>query len=163
MFWCFNSSLKISWFSKKKNCFSFVTKLHRILLNSRKSVRTLRPKQKWKKKEFWKKKNGHLHDFCSSILPKQGEGILPTFAMWSTQTNQPSNKGMDKAGCRVAKHTTKHSSRFQGSWTRVIRKILKGIWKRLKEQQVTRGHNTVADGWAGASNSQPHLNSPTHT
>ena len=24
--------------------------------------------------------------------------------------------------------------------------------------QVTRGHNIVADGWAGASNPHPHLN-----
>ena len=36
-------------------------------------------------KEFWKKKNGHLHDFCFFTLLKKGEGILPTFAMWSTQ------------------------------------------------------------------------------
>ena len=25
-----------------------------------------------------------------------------------------------------------------------------------EEEQVTRGHNIVADGWAGASNPQPH-------
>ena len=25
-----------------------------------------------------------------------------------------------------------------------------------KNKQVTRGHNIVADGWAGASNPQPH-------
>ena len=61
-------------------------KLYRILLNSGKSVETLRQKQKRMMKEFWKKENGHLHDFCSSTLPKQGEGILPTFAMRSTQT-----------------------------------------------------------------------------
>ena len=30
-------------------------------------------------------KNSYLHGFCSSTLPKYGEGILPTFAMWSTQ------------------------------------------------------------------------------
>ena len=30
----------------------------------------------------------------------------------------------------------------------------------LSHQQVTRGHNIVADGWAGASNPQPH---PNHT
>ena len=30
-------------------------------------------------------------------------------------------------------------------------------------KQVTRGHNTVADGWAGASNPHPHPNPhPTH-
>ena len=40
-----------------------LTKLHRILLNSGKSVETLRPKQKRKMKEFWKKENGHLRDF----------------------------------------------------------------------------------------------------
>ena len=28
------------------------------------------------------------------------------------------------------------------------------------EDQVTRGHNIVADGWAGASNPQPHPNPP---
>ena len=48
----------------------FVTKLHRILQISGKSVETLRPKQKRKMKEFKKKENGHLHDFCSSTLPK---------------------------------------------------------------------------------------------
>ena len=48
----------------------FVTKLHRILLNSGKSVETLGPKQKRKMKEFWKKENGHLYDFYFSILPK---------------------------------------------------------------------------------------------
>ena len=31
-----------------------------------------------------------------------------------------------------------------------------------KEKQVTRGHNIVADGWAGASNPHPHPN-PIHT
>ena len=32
------------------------------------------------------------------------------------------------------------------------------------EEQVTRGHNIVADGWAGASNPHPHPNPhPTHT
>ena len=29
-----------------------------------------------------------------------------------------------------------------------------------KKEQVTRGHNIVADGWAGASNPHPH---PTYT
>ena len=29
-------------------------------------------------------------------------------------------------------------------------------------KQVTRGHNIVADGWAGASNPNPHHKSPTH-
>ena len=32
--------------------------------------------------------------------------------------------------------------------------------KHGKEEQVTRGHNIVADGWAGASNLQPY---PNHT
>jgi len=40
--------------------------------------------------------------------------------------------------------------------------------EKKEKEQVTRGHNIVADGWAGASNPQPHpnptLNSPpTHT
>ena len=30
-------------------------------------------------------------------------------------------------------------------------------------QQVTRGNNIVADGWAGASNLNPHLISPPST
>ena len=30
-------------------------------------------------------------------------------------------------------------------------------------QQVTRGHNIVADGWAGASNPHPHLMPPPST
>ena len=29
-------------------------------------------------------------------------------------------------------------------------------------KQVPRGHNIIADGWAGASNSNPYLKSPTH-
>ena len=28
------------------------------------------------------------------------------------------------------------------------------------QKQVTRGHNVVTDGWAGASNPHPHLNPP---
>ena len=36
--------------------------------------------------EFKKKGNAHLHDFCSSILRKQDEGILPIFPMQSIQT-----------------------------------------------------------------------------
>ena len=33
-----------------------------------------------------------------------------------------------------------------------------------KRKQPTRGHNIVADGWAGASNSQPHPNpTPNHS
>ena len=70
----------------------FVPKLHRILLNSGKSVESLKPKQKWKMKEFKKKENGHFHDFCSSTLPNQGEGILPTFAMRRTQTDGSTDK-----------------------------------------------------------------------
>ena len=31
-------------------------------------------------------------------------------------------------------------------------------WVEAKMQQVTRGHNIVADGWAGASNLHPHPN-----
>ena len=30
------------------------------------------------------------------------------------------------------------------------------------EKQVTRDHEIVADGWAGASNPNPHPKSPTH-
>ena len=30
-----------------------------------------------------------------------------------------------------------------------------------KKKQVTRGHNIVADGWAGASNPHPHPNPST--
>ena len=48
----------------------FVTRQHRILLNSGKSGKTLGPKQKRKMMEIWKKENGHLHDFFSSTLPK---------------------------------------------------------------------------------------------
>ena len=33
---------------------------------------------------------------------------------------------------------------------------------REREKQMTRGHNIVADGWAGASNPHPHSKSPTH-
>ena len=34
--------------------------------------------------------------------------------------------------------------------------------KTVERKQVTRGHNIVADGWAGASNPHPHPNlSPT--
>ena len=32
-----------------------------------------------------------------------------------------------------------------------------------KVKQVTRGHNIVADGWAGASNPHSHSMPPTHT
>ena len=38
---------------------------------------------------------------------------------------------------------------------------------KIDEEQVMRGHNIVADGWAGASNPQPHPNTTplqhTHT
>ena len=30
----------------------------------------------------------------------------------------------------------------------------------IRERQVTRGHNIVADGWARASNPHPHPNPP---
>ena len=33
----------------------------------------------------------------------------------------------------------------------------KKVREKIKKQ-VTRGHNIVADGWAGASNPQPHPN-----
>ena len=32
--------------------------------------------------------------------------------------------------------------------------------KKERKKQVTRGHNIVADGWAGASNPHPHPNPP---
>ena len=34
--------------------------------------------------------------------------------------------------------------------------MLHAIVLKEKEKQVTRGHNIVADGWAGASNPHPH-------
>ena len=33
----------------------------------------------------------------------------------------------------------------------------------ISEEQVTRGHNIVADGWAGASNPHPHPDPPQHS
>ena len=33
----------------------------------------------------------------------------------------------------------------------------------MKEKQMTRGHNIDADGWAGASNPQPHPMPPPPT
>ena len=35
-----------------------------------------------------------------------------------------------------------------------------GQGQRCMKEQVTRGHNIVADGWAGASNPRPHPNPP---
>merc|ERR1712042_184451 len=35
--------------------------------------------------------------------------------------------------------------------------------RKKREQQTTRGHNIVADGWAGASNPHPNPNSHPHT
>ena len=33
--------------------------------------------------------------------------------------------------------------------------------KKVRKKQVTRGHNIVVDGWAGASNPHPHPNTPS--
>ena len=33
----------------------------------------------------------------------------------------------------------------------------------IETEQVTRGHNIVADGWAGTSNPHPHFNPSSYT
>ena len=37
------------------------------------------------------------------------------------------------------------------------------VLSKSKRKQVTRSHNIVADGWAGASNPHPHPKPSTHT
>ena len=50
----------------------------------------------------------------------------------------------------------------EGRWQEVEEHRKRTIEAKEKEgkEQVARGHNIVADGWAGASNSYPHPTPP---
>ena len=53
------------------------------------------------------------------------------------------------------------SSKIPADNQKVDRKFTsEGIHSPRKRKQVTRGHNIVANGWAGASNPHPHPNPP---
>ena len=69
------------WLSSKINNYPFSYKTKQ---DSADFCWNLKGKTKTKDKEILEK--NCLHNFCSSILPMKGEGILQTFAMWSTQS-----------------------------------------------------------------------------
>ena len=86
MLWYFSSFLQTSWFFKTNNC-PFCNKTTQDSAEFWEISENLKAKTKTEDEGILKKK-GYLDHFRPSTLPKLGKGMLPTFAMWSTQMPQ---------------------------------------------------------------------------